>query len=141
MARDFLSWLEDTWLEDAQDMLSRQEEFPASAGVIRSGEQPQVDSEYDKEDQDLIMVLDNCVNRLKEESRRLATKTPRAQKLKSMVDRFAAQWESALHDKDEKGGNNGLGYATGGDDETNWMKDNQPLPEPGKSPMAPPPAF
>lgn len=125
-----------TWVENSMD---QQLAAPASGEVIRTGIQPQVGmediaSKKDDIDQDEIMGLDSHVRRLSELVRRMKSKGDKGQRLQDLTDDFIKRWEKiAMGDLGDSGEEDGLGDAEASEDQLNYMKDNQPLPEPPRS--------
>lgn len=127
---DFITWIENN--------LDQQMDTPASAEVIRTGIQPQVGmedmSKRDEIDHDEIMGLDSHVRRLSELVRRMKSRGEKAKKLQKLTESFIQQWEKiSMGDLGGSSEDNGLGDAEASEDQLNFMKDNQPLPEPPRS--------
>lgn len=103
---------------------------PASAEVIRSGLQPQVDAEEihtsQKDDLDKIMAIDSHLQRVKESIRGMSTKSPKLRELKDFVVKMLAEWETF---KNRNDGNPSQQYLPVSQDKIDYMKKNQPLPE------------
>jgi len=121
---DFMTWVESN-LDDQIDS-------PASAEVIRTGLQPQVDSDYvakKKENIDEIMALDSHVQRMIEVARRMKSIDETGKKMQSLIQQFAKHWNDILTDTSQQGNIEGLGSENPSQDQLNYMKDNQPLPD------------
>lgn len=142
MTTDFL-----TWLENDGPMIQRQNANPASADVIRTGEQPQLRSDggfnpvKEKEDQDKVMALDSHVQRIKEVVNTFQPQSKQGQDAKNLAVDFCKQWTEILSKSHNNAGEQGLGSVSPSAAEIEYRKNNQPLPEPGRSLRAPPPAF
>jgi branched-subunit amino acid aminotransferase/4-amino-4-deoxychorismate lyase len=121
---DFMTWVENH--------LDPQIDSPASAEVIRTGLQPQVDADNsmrEKENHDEIMALDSHVQRMVEVARRMKADNETGKKAQALVQQFAKAWNKILTDTTETGSIEGLGSDNPSQDQLNYMKDNQPLPD------------
>lgn len=125
----FLKWVENS--------LDDQMQSPASAEVIRTGLQPQVDAPNAGKDSekhhDEIMALDSQIQRIKEIVRRMEGQSEIVNQIKDLIDDFTSGWEEIVHGAEERQISKGLGDSHGEDDQVDYMKDNQPLPEPPRS--------
>lgn len=131
MISDFYTWLEN-------DGIQRQVEHPASAEVIRTGLQPQVGANYaqsDSPDQDKIMALDAHVERIKEVVRRMKPTSDLGKVVAHTCVQFCQAWNQLLSRQGVQSDDSDKGLADRlvGDDELDYMKQNQPLPEPPRS--------
>jgi len=125
---DFIQWVENS--------LDQQADSPASAEVIRTGLQPQVDVEdsiKSKEDHDQIMALDSHIQRMKEVARRSRLRGGQGKKIQSLIQQFADVWDEIINSNPDESDADGLGNENPSQDQLNYMKDNQPLPEPPRS--------
>ena len=141
MITDFVTWLEN------DSSMMQQARFPASAEVIRTGKQPQLgaDGSYDpikqQEDHDKLMGIDSHIQRIKAVIQQFNPASDQGHAAKQLAAEFCKQWEQTVAQPAQPSGQEGLGYTMPSQQELDYMKNNQPLPEPGRSLNAPPPGF
>ena len=126
-----------TWLENLDDE-QQANQFPASAEVMRTGLQPQVDAQEinttQKEEHDKLLAIDGHVQRIKSVIDGMQTKgSERLKQIKSFMKDFMNDWEDLKNGNpapSQKSGP-GLGEIDPSDEELDYRKDNQPLPNVG----------
>jgi hypothetical protein len=126
-----------TWVENEIDGRSA-DMMPASAEVIKTGLQPQVDSKEistrQKEEHDKLMALDGHFQRIETIIPNLKTPdSPKLKQIESFCKAVLAKWEE-IKRADDQGGD--IQHSSANDPDparVAWMKQNQPPPEPLKS--------
>lgn len=122
-----------TWLEnDILDITKAQTQAPASAEVIKTGLQPQVDAKEiqtkQKGDHDKMMAIDGHVKRMASASDGLDQK-----KVKKFIKKVEDGWEKLMAGDEEQEDAGGLGGFNPSAKQVDYMKNNQPLPEDPKT--------
>jgi hypothetical protein len=125
----FRTWIESDYRTQQMDA------FPASAEVIRSGLQPQVDSEEidtdEKAENDKIGAIDAGMQRLVSMVDGMDVRTAKMKKIKELLKDFDAKW-SRIAATTPPREEDGLGSHEPTDDELNYRRANQPPPaDPG----------
>jgi hypothetical protein len=130
----FKVWLENEIESNAADS------SPASAEVIRTGLQPQVGSSeiktHQKDEQDKLMALDGHFQRIASILPSLSKQNPKLREVSGFCKKVLNKWDEIV--KSHMGDNSELqsGFPNPSPNQTQWMKDNQPLPEmPGSAEM------
>lgn len=131
--KNFIQWIENS--------LDNSLNNPASSNVLRTGLQPQVNSEEiptkQKEDQDGIMALDSHIQRIKEVTYQVTRKkSDKTIKIRRLVLDFVKEWENITRNEIEDNDSDGLGSYKPSENELEFMKNNQPLTDLSKSTIA-----
>lgn len=110
---------------------------PASAEVIRTGLQPQVDAEEihtsQKDDIDKLMAIDSHMERIKASLRGINTASDKSKALKDFAKKMTSEWENFKNSQGQIPGQRD--YVPHNQSRVDYMKRNQPLPEEPKLPM------
>lgn len=120
------------WLENEDmDIDSAQTSSPASAEVIKTGLQPQVDAKEihtkQKDEHDKLMAIDGHMQRIQQAADTL-NQTPKQQKLKAFCKKISSEWEKVKSGDEEQEDAGGLGGFRPSPKQIDYMKNNQPLP-------------
>lgn len=123
---DFRTWVEN--LEDNEQQATR---FPASAEVLRTGLQPQVDAEEintsQKQEHDQLLAIDAHIERLKSATSQINAKDSQKLKaVKQLLTKFLSDWDLVKTNRPATAKPDG--FRNPSDDELDFMKRNQPLP-------------
>jgi hypothetical protein len=124
---DFRTWFENDL------MTAQQSNAPASAEVIRSGLQPQVDAQEiktsQKEEYERIAHIDEFVGKIIRSSQDINPRvSPRLKDIKTFCEKLARDWTNIKGDAGD-GGQNGLGSFKPNAKTLQSMKNNQPPAE------------
>lgn len=126
------------WIENS---LGNALSNPASSNVLRTGLQPQVNSQeiptQQKENVDGIMALDSHIQRLKEVAHQITQKkSDKSERIKKLVSSFVKEWENLTKEETQDYDKEGLGSYKPSENELEFMRNNQPLTDLSKSTIA-----
>lgn len=135
-----------TWFEE--DMDKQADMAPASAEVVKTGLQPQVDAQEihtgQKEENDTLMALDGHFQRIKETADKMESgDSERLQQLKDFCQNTLNDWEQIKRGKPPQGKQQGAGLGSfqPPQRQLDYMTANQPLPDDPRAPRSLPSVF
>jgi hypothetical protein len=133
--KNFRMWLNENKDTVFPDLLQKADQAPASAEVIKTGLQPQVDAQEitakDQEDQDKIMAVDSHVKRISTVLDN-SEKSDRLKQVAKVWKNFLKDWEQIkMGDQpaSDRPIGNGLGDVHASDKYLDYLKQHQPRPE------------